>query len=228
MLTLNTETRDASANLDRLREKGLMPAVFYGKKEKSTPIAVSRVEFLKVWEKAGESGVISLKRDSGEELEALVYDVDIDPITDAPRHADFYVFEKGHKLEIKVPIEFIGVSPAVKDLGGILVKVLHDLNVEAEPKNLPHEIQVDISPLVNFESQILAKDIKLPAGVTLIQNPEEVIASVAQAKEEVEEAPAPDLSSIEVEKKGKKEEEGDEGEGAPQAGSDKGGEKGNK
>jgi large subunit ribosomal protein L25 len=52
-------------------------------------------------------------------LEALIHDVDIDPITNEPRHADFYIFEKGHKVEIGIPLEFIGISPAVKDFGGV-------------------------------------------------------------------------------------------------------------
>lgn len=188
-----------------------MPAVFYGKKEKSTPVSVSLAEFLKVWKKAGESSVVALKREGGEDLEALIHEVDLDPVTDTPRHADFYVFEKGHKIEVHIPLEFVGVAPGVKDLGGTLVKVLRELKIEAMPKDLPHEIKVDISTLTNFDSQILAKDIVLPSGVTLVEGADEVVALVAEAKEIVEEVSAPiDLSAIEVEKKGKKEEEGAE------------------
>lgn len=189
-----------------------MPAVFYGKKQASTPIAVSHKGFLKAWKEAGESTVIELKGD-GLELEALVQDIDVDPITDLPRHADFYVFEKGQKMEVPVSVSFVGVSPAVKDLNGILVKVLHEVRVSAEPKNLPHEIEVDISSLTTLDSQILARDLKLGAGVELAEKPEEVVASISVAKEEpVEEVPV-DLSAIEVEKKGKEEVvEGAEGE----------------
>ena len=160
--------------------------------------------------KAGESSVITLTG-AGEDVEALVHDIDFDPVTDIPRHADFYVFEKGHKIQVNIPIEFVGVAPAVKDLGGTLMKVLRELKVEAMPKDLPHEIKVDVSSLATFEHQILAKDIVLASGVSLVENPEEVVALVAEAKEVVEEETAPvDLSAIEVEKKGKKEEEGAE------------------
>lgn len=203
MLSLTVSIRDKKANLDKLRSEGLIPAVYYGKKESSTPISIKRKDFLKVWQDAGESTVVILKTPNGE-LESLIHDIDIDPVSDAPVHADFYVFEKGKKLEVSVPIEFIGVSPAVKDLGGILVKVLHEINIEAEPKNLPHSLTVDISSLSSLDSVILAKEIKLPAGVSLIENPEEVVASISVAKEEVEEEPV-DLSQIEVEKKGKEE-----------------------
>lgn len=213
MFTLTVNKREKGKN-KKLRQEGRIPAVFYGKKEESTPIAVDAVAFAKVLKEAGESSVITLKTESGEK-EALIKDVDFDPVTEAPRHADFYVFEKGHKLEVSVPLEFIGVAPAVKELGGILVKVLHELKIRAMPKDLPHEVQVDISSLKDFESQIIARNLKLPEGVELMESPEEIIALVEEAKEEVEEeVVAPDLSSIEVEKKGKAEEEGENVEAA--------------
>ncbi|MBU6431375.1 MAG: 50S ribosomal protein L25 [Patescibacteria group bacterium] len=211
MLKLNVENRDKTQKNDVLRKAGKMPAVFYGKKEKSTPIIISKAEFKKVWKEAGESSVIDLIG-KNVEAEALIYDINRDPVTDEPRHADFYVFEKGKKIEISVPLEFVGVAPAVKDMGGTLVKVMHEMEIEALPKDLPHNISVDISPLVNFDSQILAKDVKLPQGVVLITKSEEVIASVYETKEEVEEVAPIDLASIEVHKKGKEAKEGGEAE----------------
>jgi len=100
-----------------------------------------------------------------------------------------------------------------------LIKVLYELNIKAMPKDLPHEIKVDISPLENFESRILAKYIKLPEGVELQEKPEEVVALVEEVKEEVEvvEATPVDLSAIEVEKKGKKEETEEESATVPQS-----------
>ena len=145
----------------------------------------------------------------------MIQDVDRDPVTGSPIHADFYVIEKDRRLKIKVPIEFLGVSPAVKDLGGILVKVTHELEIESLPKDLPHNISVDISVLVDLKSQILAKDLTLSAGVTLITGAEDVIAAIAEAKIEEEKPPeAIDLSSIEVEKKGKEVKEGEGEENA--------------
>ncbi len=208
-ITINAEKREKIGKTEGLIEKGFLPAVYYGRKQDSTPIQIKKSDFIKAWKNAGESTVIKIKT-KDEELEALIKDVQIDPITNDPRHADFYVFEKGHKVQISIPIEFEGTSPAVKELGGILVKALHEIEVKAEPANLPHEIIVDISSLVSFESQILVKDIKLPSGVELIQNPEDVVALVSEAKEETQEAAPIDLSQIEVEKKGKKEEEGGE------------------
>lgn len=205
MLTLKAEIRDLNTQPDQIRKAGKVPAVFYGKKEASTPISIGKIDFLKVWREAGESSVVTLDTPEGEK-ESLIHDVDLDPVTGQPRHADFYVFEKGHKVEVAIPLEFVGVSSAVKDLGGTLVQVVHELKIEAMPKDLPHNIEVDISSLAQFGDQILAKDIKLPSGVELKLAPEDVIATVSAPREEKEEESAPvDLSSIEVEKKGKEE-----------------------
>ncbi len=213
MLELSVNHREKIGNLKSLRKGGIMPAIMYGKKQEATPISMTQADFVKIWKKAGESTVVTLKADDGKVYDALIHDVDFDPTTDLPRHADFYVFDKDHKLEIDVPLEFVGVSAGVKEHGGLLVKVLHELKIEAMPKDLPHNIEVDISLLTEIGSQVLSKDLVLPAGVSLLENPEEVVALIAEPKEE-EEAPSEpvDLSSIEVEKKGKEAKEG-EGEG---------------
>ncbi len=212
MLTLSVTARERVGKLDSVRAEGLLPAVFYGPKEASTNASVSLIDFKKVWKKAGESSVIILKDAKGNEHEALIHDVAIHPLSGEPLHVDFYVIEKGKKVEVSVPIIFAGVSPAVKDLGGILVKVHRELKIEAAPRDLPHEVTVDISKLATLTDVIKVKDIILTAGVTLKTNPEDVVASIAEAKEEVEEAPvAIDMASIEVEAKGKEVKEGEEG-----------------
>lgn len=209
MINLDAQLRDKAVSLDTLKKEAKMPAVFYGKKTESTPISVLKKDFIAVWKKAGESGVVTIKTPKGT-VDTLIQDVDLDPVTDIPRHADFYVFEKGKKIEVSVPLEFVGVSPAVKDLGGLLVKALHDLKISADPQHIPHQIEVDISSLVDFSSQILAKAVKLPSGVDLVENPEEVVAAASAPREELVEESVPiDLSAIEVEKKGKKEVEGE-------------------
>lgn len=211
MLSLTAEKRDLKVNLENIRKTGKIPAVFYGPKEASTAISLDAKEFGKVWKKAGQSSVIILKEGSNEH-EVLIHDIDVHPLSGEARHADFYVIEKGKKIEVSVPLEFTGVSPAVKDKGGILVKVHREIEIEAAPRDLPHQLSIDISKLVEFTDVIHAKEIKLPNGVELKINPDEVVASIAEPKEEVEEAPtAIDMSAIEVEAKGKEPKEGEEG-----------------
>ena len=200
-----------------LRETGLVPAVVYGGKNKETlSIALDLSEFKKVLSQAGESTIISLDLE-GKSQDVLVHEVQTDPISSLPIHVDFYIVSQDKELEVAVPLVFDGVSPAVKDLGGSLVKVLHELEIRALPKNLPHDIKVDISTLTTLDGQILIKDLKLPTGVESVLALEEVVAAITEAGEEVVEETAPvDLSAIEVEKKGKQEEAPEEAE----AGSD--------
>lgn len=210
MTTLTVEKRTKTDTVGALERKGRIPAVFYGPKEKSTPISISLVDFKKAWRKAGESTIIILKGDGVDEVEALIQDLDLHPVTDVPRHVDFYAVEKGKKVKVGVPIEFVGVAPAIKDLGGTLVKVLHELEIEALPKDLPHGVKVDISSLATMQSNITAGSIALSAGVVLITKADEIVASIAEPMKEIEEAAPVDLSAIEVEKKGKTDEAGAE------------------
>lgn len=191
------------------KKEGYIPAVYYGSQSASTPIFINFIEFNKVLASAGESSSIVLTTEHGTE-NAMIQDVQFHPVKHVPIHVDFYIVEKGQKVHVKTPIEFVGESQAIKE-GGVLVKVMHELPVEGEPSKLPQQFTVDISLLAAMDSVIKVSDIKLPAGVELYHvSPEDVIASVTQAKEEAEEVPAEtDLSAIEVEAKGKKEEEGE-------------------
>lgn len=211
MFELKAEKRDPKIKSKAIRKSGKIPAVFYGGKTESTPISISKVDFDKVWKKAGESTVVTINTEGGKSVDTLIHDVQFDPITSEPIHSDFYVVDKTKKVKVHVPLEFIGVSSAVKELGGTLIKVLHEIEIESLPGDLPHVLEIDISTLVAIDSHLAVKDIKLPKGVIAITGGNETVASIAAQREEKEEEAAPiDLSAIEVEKKGKKEEEGAE------------------
>lgn len=214
MLTLKVDKR-TGATARALRRAGSIPAVVYGAHHASTPIAVAAGAFEKILREAGEATIVSLTglglpAQAGEALPTLIHEVDLDPITNHPRHVDFYAVTKGEKVEVAIPLAFEGVSPAV-EAGANLIKVLHELEIKADPMNLPHSINVDISVLVKVGDQIHAKDLALPAGVALMTDPDGVVAlaqEVVEVKEEVA-APVADIASIEVEKKGKEEAEGE-------------------
>ena len=214
MLTLEVAKRENAEKPDALRRKGLLPAVMYGRDDQALSIAIDARAFGKVFKTAGESTIISIEG-LGEKKQALIHDVSFDPVTGSPLHADFYLIAKGQIVTVQVPLEFVGVSAAVKDMGGILVKVLHDLEIEVDPTELPHNIPVDIAKLVTLEDQILVKDLPLPKSAKPSIPLDEVVALISVPKEEVEEPTEPiDLSQIEVEKRGKKEEEGEAAEPA--------------
>lgn len=207
MFAIKAKKRDGGVKLDALRKTGEMPAVFYGMGKATTSISVPTVLFKKTWREAGESSPIKLSADD-ESVDVLIHEVQVHPVTDEPIHADFLVVDMNKKIKVKVPLEFFGISGAVKNGLGNLVKALQEVEVEALPKDLPHDLKVDISKLETLEDNIFVFDIKLEDGVTMITNPEEVVASIVLQIEEKEEVAAPvDLTAIEVEKKGKKEEE---------------------
>ena len=204
MFKLVAEKRDGGAALDVIRKAGKVPAVFYSGKVSATSIFVPTAAFKKVWKEAGESSVVTLELD-GKNVDVLIHDVAFDPVRDEPIHIDFYAIDKDTKVTVSVPLEFIGESAAVKNLGGTLLKVMHEIEVEGLPKDLPHDVKVDIGALETLESHIVVSDLKLPAGVVAKSDVGETVALITIQKEEVEEAPeAVDLSAIEVEKKGKK------------------------
>lgn len=213
MLTLAVLKRGTTA-APALRRAGSIPAVVYGAHHTSTPITIPAIAFGKVLREAGEATIVSLTG-LGAELPTLIHEVDRDPLTDLPRHVDFYAVTKGEKVEVTIPLVFIGESPAVEE-GANLVKVLHEIEVRADPMNLPHTIEADLSVLKAINDRIHVRDLVLPTGVELMSEPEDVIALVQEIVEEKEEVIAPaDMSAIEVEKKGKTEEGAETETGAP-------------
>ncbi len=209
MLTLTAEKRKSGKGLDVLRKGGKIPAVFYGAGKESTPISVSLIDFKKVWKEAGESTLVALDFD-GEKINTLIHEMVLDPVAHTPSHIDFIVIDMKKKTRVHVPIEFSGEAPAVKNGLGTLAKTLHEIEVEALPSDLPHTIVVDISTLTELDSQIHVSDIKAPTDVLFITEGDEVVASISAIKEEKEEVAPVDLATaVEVEKKGKKEEEGE-------------------
>ena len=199
MESIIAEKRDILGKKTRnLRKRGFLPAVVYGRGKNAESIAVKESDFMKLWKSAGESTVIELVL-GGQKKNALIHDVAIDPLKDKPIHADFYAVDMHKKTRVDVPIEFIGESEAVK-AGGVLVKVLHSLNIEAMPKDLPHLISIDISAIKTVGDSILVSDIEAPVGTRILDNPAETIAVVEapRVEEEIKVEEAPSLESIEV------------------------------
>lgn len=186
-LSLAIKTRDAKERADAVRARGVVPAVVYGHKEPSTPIEIDAAEMKRVWRAAGETTIISLEG-VGAAKDTLVRDVQFHPVTGEIMHIDFYALEKGKKVEITVPLKFVGVSPAEK-AGGILAKALHDIEIKVDPTEMPHDLSVDVSSLVADGDHILASQIVLPKSAVLVTDPEEIVVSVVAAEEEPAEAP---------------------------------------
>ncbi|OGI72046.1 hypothetical protein A3J61_01560 [Candidatus Nomurabacteria bacterium RIFCSPHIGHO2_02_FULL_38_15] len=206
MITIQGNMRSKANRVGEVRANGQVPAVVYGAGTPSTSLSVPAQQFIKIFKEAGESEIINLELD-GKKLNVLIHEVQWHPVKDTPMHVDFYVVDMNKEIEVAVPIIFDGISEAIKQ-GGVLVKVLHELEIRSMPKNLPHEIIVDLSMLVNLHDQVQVKDLKIPNGVEFLNDLDDVICIAEPAVEEIEPEPVEiDLTKIEVEKKGKKDEE---------------------
>lgn len=224
MPILRAKSRDRfGKKVKQLRDQGIMPAVLYGAgKKDAQPLSLLRGDFEKVLRDAGESALIDLEVEGIGTKNVLIHDIDMDPVKDVPRHADFYEVDMTKSIRTKIPITFVGESEAVKS-GGVLVKVLHDIEIEALPKDLPKELSVQINQLKAFEDRILLRDIVLPAGVAMIMEDADAVVALVEpprTEEEMEalkEKPG-DVSLEGIELAGKKKEEPEEAQETVDAG----------
>ena len=208
MLTLSAKIRkDFGKKTKTLRKKGILPGILYGPKIKALPLEIDLKEFEEVYKEAGESSLVSLEADKKKFL-VLIHDLKRDPLTEKPIHVDFYQPRLEEEIEARVPIIFEGEAPAVKDLGGTLVKNISEVEVKALPQKLPKEIKVKIDNLKTFEDNILIKDLKLPEGVKIQKEAEEIVALVSPPEKIEEELVKPIEEKVEeVEKVEEKKEE---------------------
>ncbi len=204
-MTVKLEVTPRTGKAYKARQAGNVPGVVYGPKQAPINVSILQTTMEKTVRDAGESTIIVLEG-IGAPVEVLIQDVSFDSTRGGIQHVDFYAIEAGKELTVDVPLEFIGEAPAAK-LGGSLTKVLHEVEVTCRPADLPQHIDVDVSSLVDFEAQIHVRDLVVPKGVKIENDPEEVVALVQEVEEEVvEEVATVDMAAVEVEKKGKAEE----------------------
>jgi len=199
----------------KIRNDKKIPAVIYGSDFDSLAISVDELEFNKVFEQAGESSLINLGIDDDKSEKVLVQDVQKDPVTLNVIHIDFYKVNMKEKIKTAIPIVEVGEAPAIVDLEGILVTNKDEVEVECLPADLIPEIEVDLSVLKTFDDTIHVSDLNVPAGIEILDDPEEVVFLVQPPRSdeelaELEEEVKEDVESVEVE--GEKKEEGEESE----------------
>lgn len=214
MPTISAKIRKITGKkTETLRKEGLLPAVLYGPEAKSQAIKVDLREFKRIFKEAGESSLIDLKI-GDETKKVLVHDTKIHPLTEEFIHVDFYEPLLKEKVTVTIPLVFIGEAPAERDLGGVLVKNISEVEVRALPQELPQDIKVNTESLKTFDDEILIKDLETKEGVKILREPDEVVAIVvpprAEEKERVAEEVVP--AEVEVVEKKKKEEEKEEEE----------------
>ena len=206
-MELAVETRDKFGRETKtIREKGLIPAELYGHGIENTHLAVDAKAFGKLYREAGENTIVTLVFGK-EKRPVLIYDVQKNYLSDAVDHIDFYQVRMDEKITAKVPIEFTGESPAVKEKGGLLNTSLAEIEVEALPADLPHRFVVDLSVLAEINQSLYVKDILIPKGVRVLVDPGTAVATITEKmkEEEVVAAPVADVTEVKVETEEKKE-----------------------
>lgn len=209
MIKLNAKIRkETGKKTSAIKKAGKIPAVVYGHKIKNVLLEVDYQEFSKVFSKTGESSLVELNVEGEKEKRlVLIHEIQIDPVTDKFLHVDFFQPSLKEEVQVKVPLVFEGDSPAVKDLGGTLVKNISELEIKALPQNLPHEVKVSISGLKTFEDHILVKDLILSKDIKVLIGAGEIVVSVAPPSKVEEELEKPieekveDVEKVEKEKK---------------------------
>lgn len=183
-----------------------IPAVVYGKGIESQSLKLKKIDFEKAFSLAGESNLISLDFGNGE-VKVLVKAIQRNVLKHTFSHVDFYQVNMKEKINAVIPLHFIGESKAVKELGGMLMRNLNEIEVECLPSDLVDHIDVDISVIENFDVMIQVKDLPIPNDLKILNNnSDDVVVSVMEPKAQVEEE-KPIEAKTEEEKDGKKEEE---------------------
>ncbi len=187
ILKLNVlERKESGKALAKLRKDGLIPAVRYGHGKDSVNLSVPYIDFSKLYKAAGESTLVELSFAGQKPVNTLIHDVQVDPLSGRFTHIDFYQVNMDEEIETEVALEFVGESPAVKALGGVLIRNLDEVKVKCLPKNLPHSFVIDLAQLVDFDSQVKVSDIPLPEGVEMLDALDAIVATVMRPRTDAE------------------------------------------
>jgi len=212
-IKLNAQLRtEENGKAKSVLKHGMVPAVVYGSGTDNRSIKIKSLDFEKVFTEAGESNLIDLTIGDGQPVKVIVKDLQRSPLKNQVIHVDFYQVDMSKKIETMIPLYFIGESKAVKELGGVLVKSMDEVEVKCLPGDLVDHIEIDLSVLATFDDVIRIKDLKVPASVEILHDSEDAVASIieqkveeVESKEEATAVPAEDGKPEEAKEEGKAE-----------------------
>ncbi len=200
--TLDARTASGKEN-KRLRREGVVPGVVFGKGSASVPVQLDAKAFETLYRAAGRTGIVKLSVPGVRGTKsAMIKGVQRNPLSGQAVHVDFFLVDLTQEMQSDVPLTFVGVAPAIELSNGTLMTPLDHIKIRALPADIPHEIQLDLSALVDLESTLHVRDIVLPDGkLTVINEPDELLARVLppRAEEEAEAVPAEEAAQTEAE-----------------------------
>lgn len=197
LLVLDAKIRDSKVKAQKLRNQGIIPAVCYGRGFENRVVGVAYQDFRKLYIETGSTQVFNLNVD-GEKVPVLIHEITYHPMTDRFDHIDFLQIDMKKKVTATVPVEIVGIAPAIKNFNCIITMVKQEIEVECLPMDIPHEINVDVSKLENIGDTIYVKELNLGDKVAVLDDPEAPVVSVNAVEEYKEEvAMVPDELKVE-------------------------------
>jgi len=182
-----------------LRRQGIIPVHLFGHNIESMALQCDTGQVQRVLIQTGRTGLISLKVDKAKKpRNVMVREVQREPATGELLHVDFYQVRMEEKIRVEVPIVPVGEAPALKEKENFLAQELNSLTIECLPDKMPSRVELDLSSLTEVEQAIRVKDITLDEGITVLNNPEQMVAKISartveevvEVREEEVEAPA--------------------------------------
>lgn len=207
-MELQVQKREQVGKSAALRRTGFIPMELYGKGVQNLHLTAPAKEFKKALKEAGENTIVNAVLD-GKKYPVIIHEVDRDGVSGDILNVDLYQIRMDEKIKLMVPLEFVGTSLAVKEKNGLLVKSIHEVEVEALPMDVPHTLQVDISKITEIGQSLYVKDLDLPKTVKAVFAPETVLATVvAKVTEEeelaIQQAAGAGVDTVKVETEEKK------------------------
>lgn len=179
----------------RLHGEGKLAGIVYGHNAIPTPLVLDRLEFQRVFIKSGRTHLVDLVVDGDRTEKVLVREIQTHPRRLGPIHVDFYQVSLEEKITVEVPVHLVGESAAVKRGDADVLQPIHAVRVECLPTDIPEAFEVDLSPLEDVESEFRISELKVPKGVTVLMDPEELVVKIVHRRELKVEEEAPALET---------------------------------
>ena len=187
-VALELEPRETlGKKVKRLRREGIIPVHLYGPGVESRALQCQHQKLIQVLARAGGSTpiTVSVNGEQGDQL-AFAREIQWDARRDDLLHVDFLVAEASKPVSAQVPVTLIGESPGARSSGGTVMQQLRAVDVQALPLEMPAQLEADLSVLTEAEGVLRVGDLPLPANVTLLTDPEEVVVRIEQPRAAVE------------------------------------------
>jgi large subunit ribosomal protein L25 len=179
----------------RLHGEGKLAGIVYGHNATPTPLVLDRLEFQKVFIKSGRTHLVDLAIDGDRSEKVLVREIQTHPRRLGPIHVDFYQVSLEEKITVEVPVHLAGESAAVKRGDADVLQPIHAVRVECLPTDIPEAFEVDLTPLEDIDSEFRVSELKVPKGVTVLMDPEELVVKIVHRRELKVEEEAPALET---------------------------------